>query len=167
MRRFLPDTTSTAAGEGAAHTAYSVAYAVHERGAERGADRLIGLVTLVPAVPGLALAPPLVPAADANTLVVELAYMFLPAAWGRGLATEAVRAVVGAAREAKGTGFWDPWERVWMRVIVNERNGASGRVLEKVGVPRMGVYVWEGERMWIGGKWVVKEELVIYGAEIV
>jgi RimJ/RimL family protein N-acetyltransferase len=158
-----------------APTPHSLVFAVHERLATAaGADavaaaadtRFVGLVKIVPTTAaGLPLPPPFVPAAAPTALVVELAYMFLPFAWGRGLATEAVGAVIGAAREA-GTGFWAPWERVWVRVIVNGRNGPSARVMEKVGLRKMGVYKWEGERIWIGGEWMVKDDLSIFGDDL-
>jgi RimJ/RimL family protein N-acetyltransferase len=153
-----------------APTPYSLVFAVHERlaaDANAAADtRFVGLVKIVPTTTaGLPLLPPFVPASAPTTLVVELAYMFLPFAWGRGLATEAVGAVIRAAKEA-GAGFWAPWERVWIRVIVNGRNGPSARVMEKVGLRKMGVYKWEGERIWIGGEWMVKDDLSIFGDDL-
>jgi RimJ/RimL family protein N-acetyltransferase len=162
ISRFIPNEDDDDSVTAARH---DLVFAVHERVAD-AEPRFIGLVTLVRTTTGLPLAPPLVPAAgEPGALVVELAYMFLPGAWGRGLATEAVRAVVGAAREG-GAAFWAPWESVWVRVVVNGRNGPSVRVMEKVGLRKMGVYKWEGERLWIGGEWAVKDDLVIFGGEL-
>lgn len=103
---------------------------------------------------------------EQNTLTVELAYSFLPPAWGRGYATEALTAVLTACRSAAGAGFWQPWARVWMRVLVNGRNGASQNVMDKLarwGVQRRGIFEWKGERIFIGGEWMTEDDLVIYG----
>jgi len=62
--------------------------------------------------------------------VIEIGYWLLPHARGRGLATRSVRA---AAREAFASGLW--------RIEANVRigNGASERVLERVGFTREGL----------------------------
>ena len=56
---------------------------------------------------------------------IELGYWYTPAAWGRGYATEAGRAVIDAARHALGLG------RLASRYHVD--NPASGHVLRKLG----------------------------------
>lgn len=56
---------------------------------------------------------------------IELGYWYTPAAWGKGYATEAGRAVVDIARHALGL------ERLASRYHVD--NPASGRVLGKLG----------------------------------
>lgn len=104
------------------------------------------------------------PATSPSTLVVELAYAFLPASWGRGYAAEAVGAVLAAGRRSA---VWDPWRSVWMRVIVNQRNPRSERVMQKCGVQRRGVFVWRGERIFIGGEWRGEDELLIFGEWLV
>lgn len=74
--------------------------------------------------------------------------------------------MLGVARSEAARGFWAPWERVWMRVIVNERNPASLRVMRKLGgdgVGERGVFVWKGEAIFIGGEWRTEDELVIFG----
>jgi RimJ/RimL family protein N-acetyltransferase len=62
--------------------------------------------------------------------MAELAYALARGAWGRGYATEAAAAVVGAAWALPG-GY-----RIWTRCDVD--NAASARVLEKVGMQREG-----------------------------
>jgi RimJ/RimL family protein N-acetyltransferase len=61
---------------------------------------------------------------------LELGYWLTPAAWGRGYATEAGRAVVGIARYALGR------SRLVSRHFVD--NPASGRVLRKLGFHETG-----------------------------
>lgn len=63
--------------------------------------------------------------------VGELAYLVAPARWGEGIATEAAAAVLGYAFEARGLA------KVLART--DERNLASLRVLEKLGMTREGV----------------------------
>jgi [ribosomal protein S5]-alanine N-acetyltransferase len=60
----------------------------------------------------------------------ELAYALLPSWWGRGLATEAARAVAGHALEAAG----------FRRVLVaaDGANAASTRVIERLGATPLG-----------------------------
>lgn len=63
----------------------------------------------------------------------ELSYGLLPAAWGRGYATEAARAVARFGLETAGFG----------RVLVatDEANVASVRVIERLGAKRLGKVV--------------------------
>ncbi|MDX1649072.1 MAG: GNAT family N-acetyltransferase [Myxococcota bacterium] len=62
----------------------------------------------------------------------EMGYALARPLWGRGLATEAARAVVGAAFEALP-------DLVRVRANADARNAASLRVLEKLGMRREGV----------------------------
>jgi RimJ/RimL family protein N-acetyltransferase len=59
---------------------------------------------------------------------VEIGWRLAPAWWGLGLATEAARATVGHARDALGLAS--------VVSIIDERNGASLRVAEKLGMRR-------------------------------
>jgi RimJ/RimL family protein N-acetyltransferase len=77
-------------------------------------------------------------AAATTTLTVELAFMFLPIAWGKGYATESVEAAFESCRRARS--FWTPFSKLYVRAIVNEGNPASLRVMEKVGMTKSGVY---------------------------
>ncbi len=61
---------------------------------------------------------------------LEIGYWLTPAAWGRGYATEAGRAVLGMARHALGL------SRLFGRHMVD--NPASGQVLRKLGFQRTG-----------------------------
>lgn len=70
---------------------------------------------------------------------VELGYDLHPDAWGRGLATEAARAVVGQAFGPLGV------DRVV--AVVKPDHVASQRVLEKVGLHHAGTRLAYGESM--------------------
>lgn len=155
-------------GERPAPKAYKLAYAVHEVLAD-GSSRFIGLVNLV-SLSGYSLPLPahlVVPKEqESTTLIVELAYSFLPGAWGKGYATEALTAVLDACQSPSSSGFWAPWEKVWMRVIVNRRNPASLKVMRKLeskGMRKMGVYEWKGEKIFLGGEWRTEDDLYIFG----
>jgi [ribosomal protein S5]-alanine N-acetyltransferase len=67
----------------------------------------------------------------------DLGYAFLPGAWGRGYATEAGRAVLDHARHVLGLAR--------ILAIVSPGNGASIRVLEKLGFRRDGSLRLPGE----------------------
>lgn len=62
---------------------------------------------------------------DVQRISAEIGYWLGVAAWGRGLATEAVKAATGYAFDELGL------ERVF--AVANTRNRASARVLEKCG----------------------------------
>jgi RimJ/RimL family protein N-acetyltransferase len=70
---------------------------------------------------------------------IEVAYELLPEVWGRGLATEAVAAALGAAFDALAL------ERVI--AVAKPDNDASLRVLEKSGLRRAGTRVAYGEEL--------------------
>ncbi|KAF2642850.1 hypothetical protein P280DRAFT_395742 [Massarina eburnea CBS 473.64] len=132
--------------------------------------KFIGLVSLRSLDPGhLVLPTPLVhPPSDSSTLTVEIAYMYLPAAWGNGYATESINAMFAACERAKD--FWTPYGKVYVRSIVNDRNEKSVRVMEKCGMERKGLFVWEAEdeskAVLIAGKMVTTDRLVIWGREL-
>lgn len=84
---------------------------------ERGADEPLGGV-------GLMLQE------DVQRISAEIGYWLGVAGWGRGLATEAVRAATAYAFDELGL------ERVY--AVANTRNAASARVLEKCGYLREG-----------------------------
>ncbi|KAK3687176.1 hypothetical protein B0T22DRAFT_121811 [Podospora appendiculata] len=109
------------------------------------------------------------PAAAAATVVIEVGYGFLPAAWGKGFATEAVQAVMEACKATSNAArdFWRPFTKVYVRAIVNGMNGASLRVLDKVGIAKRGIYAWKGEPIFHGGEWRGEVDLHIYGMYLV
>jgi RimJ/RimL family protein N-acetyltransferase len=127
------------------------------------ATRFIGLVTLVSLGAGNLELPedltiPL--AAATTTLTVELAYSFLPIAWGKGYAAESVEAVFESCKRARS--FWAPFSKVYVRAIVNQGNPASMRAMDKTRMKKKGVYVWTG-RIFLAGEWRERDELYIYG----
>ena len=84
---------------------------------ERGTDEPVGGVVLLPRE-------------DVERISAEIGYWLGVAAWGRGLATAAVKAATTYAFDVLGL------ERVF--AIANTRNTASARVLEKAGFAREG-----------------------------
>jgi RimJ/RimL family protein N-acetyltransferase len=83
------------------------------------------------------------------SLVMELGYQFLPTAWNKGYCTEAVRAITKGYSGA--TEYWKPYQRVFLHVVVGEDNLASLSVLEKVGIPKLGVHEWDGDPIFLAG----------------
>ena len=102
-------------------------------------------------------------AAAPTTLTVELAYQFLPIGWGRGFATESLEAVFEACKRARS--FWEPFDEVHLRAIVNEDNPASLRVMEKIGMTKCGIYAWTG-KLWLAGGWRERDNLHIFGMNL-
>lgn len=72
----------------------------------------------------------------------EIGYFAHPRHAGKGYTTEAARALVGWAFEVAG------FHRVIGRI--EPRNEASGRILEKLGMRREGVFL---ENEWVKGEW--------------
>ncbi|KAL8832017.1 MAG: hypothetical protein Q9170_005050 [Blastenia crenularia] len=160
---------------------YKVVYAVHQllgSGIGNGdgelqseqqtqePTRFIGLVNLYSLSDNrLALPEHLtLPAAAAKTtLTLELAYQFLPIAWGKGYAAESVEAVFEACKRALS--FWTPFSKVYVQAIVNGGNPASLRVMQKTRMEEKGIYEWTG-RVWLAGGWREKDDLHIFGAHL-
>ncbi|KAF1989530.1 hypothetical protein K402DRAFT_390498 [Aulographum hederae CBS 113979] len=158
---------------------YKVAYVVHKFHStsnpsvetdskmeyeEDGPADLMGMVTLRSLGPeSLALPEHLtLPASAASsTLTIEIAYSFLPDAWGKGYATESSKAVLEASKTARA--YWTPFSKLYVRSIVNGRNPASIRVMEKTAMVKRGIYVWTGKPIFIGGEWRGQDDLHIFG----
>ncbi|KAL9005119.1 MAG: hypothetical protein Q9188_002089 [Gyalolechia gomerana] len=60
--------------------------------------------------------------------------------------------------------FWAPYPKLFVRAIVNEDNPASGRVMDKVGMEKKGVYHWTGKAVFLAGKWQEKTVTVSHTA---
>lgn len=134
---------------------YGASYVVHEK----FNGKFLGLLTVHPDKDPKLPEELEIPAAEASkTLVVELAYLFLPSSWGKGFATESVRAVLDTYRQA--TSFWDPYNRLLIRAVVDTGNLESIRVLEKVGLEKRGEHKWEGDPIWLASAWGECKELV-------
>lgn len=152
---------------------FRVVYAVHEllqpsttsSKQEDTPTRFIGLVTLrsighndLPLPTDLF---PLDSQPSATVLNIELGYQYLPVAWNKGYGTESLTAVFGACKRAPF--FWSPFEKVYVRAIVNAENPASRRVMAKAGMTELGVYVWTGKAVWLAGQWTERSDLHIFG----
>jgi RimJ/RimL family protein N-acetyltransferase len=148
---------------------YRINYAVHEilqdSNAAASTDpptRSIGFVSLRSIPPDeSASLPRLGFASTATTLSLEVAYMFLPTAWGRGYATESVNAMFDACKKAD-RGYWAPHKKLCVRAIVNNENIPSQRVMEKCGMGAPRVLEFKGDRFFLNGKWIEEHCLFIY-----
>jgi RimJ/RimL family protein N-acetyltransferase len=139
---------------------------VHEIGSTESDTQFIGLVVLksldshhLPLPENLT-----VPATETSTLTVELSYMILPISWSKGYATESLKAVY---ETCKVRSFWTPFNKVYIRAIVNEENLASMRVMEKTGMTKRGVYEWRGEKVFLAGQWRTQGLLHVYGVYLI
>ncbi|EOA84135.1 hypothetical protein ACJQWK_00776 [Exserohilum turcicum] len=167
MKGVLPTTVN----EGDAKP-YRIVYAVHELLApdrnpasqESTPTRFIGLITLRSLGPNdLHIAASFFPESiyEAGCLSMELGDQFMPAAWGKGFATESITAILDACQNEQT--FRDNHDKVFVRAVVNAENPASRRVMVKCGMQELGVHVWTGEEIWLGGKWRTTDSLHIYG----
>ncbi|KAL9123380.1 MAG: hypothetical protein Q9187_000062 [Circinaria calcarea] len=164
------------------HT-YRVVYAVHKvlesmsgsvegemPPAERGEipTEFVGLVTLKSLDDRSLVLPEdltLPVAAAITTLTIEIAYSFLPIGWGKGYATESVKAVFESCKRARS--FWSPFSKLYIRAIVNECNPASLRVMDKTGMTKNGVYEWTGKAVFLAGEWRERDSLHIFGMHLI
>lgn len=71
---------------------------------------------------------------------VELGYLFMPEIWGKGFATESVRAVLGAYREMEPANPLFPRD---IQASAHADNAGSRRVLEKTGFNEVGQFECE------------------------
>jgi RimJ/RimL family protein N-acetyltransferase len=158
---------------------YRIAYLVHEIVEPASSNvtqedppaNFIGLITLRSlSAHETTFLPRLHHGSTPTTLSLELAYMFLPTSWGRGYATESITAMLDACGRVQKE-FWQPWEKVYVRAIVNDENKPSERVMEKCMLQdekgSMEVVEFEGGRFFIAGKWREKHRLYVYGREVV
>lgn len=136
---------------------------------EEQPTRFIGLITLKSlnaeslVLPGdltLPNDPTLSNIAATSPLNLELAYLFLPSGWGKGYATESIKAALGSCKRAQS--FWIPFRKLYIRAIVNELNPASVRVMEKTGMTKCGVYETV-LAVFLAGEWRERHVLCIFG----
>jgi RimJ/RimL family protein N-acetyltransferase len=151
---------------------HRIPYAVHEllppnaEEREQG-SKFIGLITLRSLSETETQHPPrLGHASTPTTLSLELAYMFLPSAWGSGYASESINALFSACGRAPRD-IWEPWQKVVVRAIVHDENVPSQRVMEKCGTGEKEVLEFEGGRFFLGGKWYTRHRLFVYEREVV
>ena len=153
-----------------------VMYAVHAIGeptsdaveiSSRGdkvATKFIGIVTLRSLNPDDLVLPDHLNVSTISTLTVDLAYSFLPIAWGKGYATEALNAVFEACR--RGRSFWAPFSKLYVRALVNAENPASLGVMRKTGMTLKGIYEWKGEALFLAGEWTERSSLHVFGMHL-
>lgn len=153
---------------------FRVYYAVHElpqnSGQEEGAKgRFIGGIQLrsLGGPNDLVVPDANMPPASSftpSTLHLEIGYQFLEPAWGKGYATESVSAAIEACGRALKTEYFKPYDRLYVRAIVNEENPPSLRVMGKTkGMENLGVWEWEGEPVFLAGRWIEKSRICIFG----
>ena len=176
--RFSKNVLPTTVKEGETKS-YRIAYAVHELLPTSGNDavnkediptRFVGIITVKTLGPqGLVIRSDILPpsTSEPGCLVVEMGYSYLPSAWGKGYATDAVKATMEACK--RGKTFWEPYDRVFVRAIVSPENPASQRVMAKSGMKELGMHFWDGkgEAIFVGGKWRTTDELHVFGTFVV
>ena len=83
-------------------------------------------------------------------LKMAVGYALLSKAWGKGYATEALKALV--EEYLKPRGFWNPpFEKVYLDGVAAVANLRSRRVIEKLGFKFKGIHRWDGPEAFIGG----------------
>ena len=134
---------------------------------EQKATEFIGLVTLKSLDAGSLALPEdltLPTVAATTTLTVEVGYMFLPVAWGKGYATESVEAAFESCKRARS--FWAPFTKLYIRALVNKDNPASLRVMDKTQMTRRGLYNWTGKPVFLAGGWRERDSIYIFGRHL-
>jgi len=138
---------------------YRAQFAVYDRFSadqKPGVHGVIGLVGVFPpniypkALPDH-LTLPDKDAAARSILKLEIGYMFLQKAWGKGYATEAVGGLLQACKMA--TSFFEPYKAVYLHVTMSEDHLASANVARKAGFEYLGIHEWEGDNHFFGGAW--------------
>jgi RimJ/RimL family protein N-acetyltransferase len=143
-----------------------IPYAVHELLEGEKGSRFIGLVTLrTLSAEECKSVPHDTHASTDTTLSLEIAYMYLPDAWGRGYATESISALLDAVARSPAS-LWVPYEKVKVRAIVHDENLPSQNVMKKCGMAELEVLDFEGDRFFIAGKWRTHHRLFVFGKEI-
>jgi hypothetical protein len=83
-------------------------------------------------------------------LKFEIGYALLSKAWGKGYATEAMKAFVEAYLNSRG--FWHPtYQQLYLHGVTGGANHRSARVMEKTGFTLNGIHRWDGPDVFIGG----------------
>jgi RimJ/RimL family protein N-acetyltransferase len=147
---------------------YRFPYLVHELLEPTGDDqeqksRFIGMLSLRTLTDEECKFPPRTGyGSSTTTLSLEIAYMYLPSAWGRGFATESISALLDACAKSPAE-LWKPYEKVHVRAIVNDENIPSQKVMKKCGMGEPELLEFEGGRFFLGGKWVSKHRLFVFG----
>lgn len=97
---------------------------------------------------------------DPGVLSLEIGYGFLPTAWGKGYATEALNALLNACSTAKS--LWEPHTKLYVRAIVSPKNPASQGVVRKCGLTHLGDFDWTGDPVFVAGEWKDKDTVQIW-----
>jgi RimJ/RimL family protein N-acetyltransferase len=147
---------------------HSARYLVHTRDTTNSEDdevaelsQLVGLVGIrKPIVYGVPLADDFTVKSE-KILALEIGYQFLPTAWGKGYAPEAIKAFVESYGKTNAA-VNAPYEQVYFLAMVGEANSRSVRVMEKVGFERKGIHTWDGPDTFIGGA-MQPPRIVVFG----
>ncbi|TLD27932.1 hypothetical protein E2P81_ATG06278 [Venturia nashicola] len=86
---------------------------------------------------------------EKGVLSLEVGYRFLGSEWGKGFATEALVAVLEGMKSSEK--FLSPFTKLYVEAMCSHENPGSIRVLEKVGMKSLGMYSWEGEKVFLNG----------------
>lgn len=86
---------------------------------------------------------------EKGILSLEFGYKFLGKEWGQGFATEALAAVMDGLTNSKS--YLSPYSKLYVEGICSHENPRSIRVVEKVGMKRLGLHSWEGVNIFLNG----------------
>lgn len=118
---------------------------------EDGTWQMAGIITLLPTnfsvlADGTTSSEP---PTSGGCKAMELGYIFLPQAWGRGYATESCEAMMKVYKDLTVAHTWLPRE---LCASVHKLNGKSIRVVEKLGFERAAEFKAEGNLPLVEGK---------------